>query len=124
MTIVIRENIPDGANLDYENNRIFQYCFFLATLKTKKSKNWINSMTGQKVVPFKMNFIVWKASRDARVAKMGIAIKSTCCCCRISTFESTDHLFCRGKKFMLKMSGKSFVVQLEFLSRTYLSGNT
>ena len=47
-----------------------------------------------------MNFIVWRALRDglptdARVVKMGITIKTTCCC-RISTFESTDHLFCRG----------------------------
>lgn len=58
-------------------------------------------MTWQKLVPFKMNFIVGRALSDrlltdARLARMEISIKTTCCYCRISTVESTYHLFCRG----------------------------
>ncbi|XP_070036619.1 uncharacterized protein [Nicotiana tomentosiformis] len=80
--------------------------------RNKKNKNWVDSMTWHKLVPFKMNFTVRRALRDklptdARVSRMGITTPFRCCCCRIPGTEDVEHLFC--SRVFLKKCGKSLM---------------
>ncbi|XP_059306149.1 uncharacterized protein LOC132057525 [Lycium ferocissimum] len=85
-----------------EENGKFSVFSAWQILRNRRERNWMDTMTWQKRVPFKMNFMVWRILRDrvpvdARIAKMGINIPSKCICCRIPQNEELDHLFYAGQ---------------------------
>ncbi|XP_075106964.1 uncharacterized protein LOC142179958 [Nicotiana tabacum] len=99
--ISLRSTIPDSPVWTEDNSGSFSVASACQLFRKNRHKSWINMMNWQKCVPFKMNFIVWRALRDkipteAKVDKMDIPTSSSCCCCRFPSLETIDHLFFSG----------------------------
>lgn len=99
LQIYLNPNRVDKPVWTSDNKGNFSVASAWNLFKNKKNKNWVDSTTWHKFVPFKMNFIVWRALTDklltdARVSRMGITTTFRCCCCRIPSTEGVEHLFC------------------------------
>lgn len=92
---------PDDPKWIADNNGTFSVASAWQLFRKKKQKSWVNIMNWQNGVPFKMNFIVWRALRDkiptdTRVTRLGYSISPRYCCCGSPSVETVDHLFCNG----------------------------
>ncbi|XP_060198361.1 uncharacterized protein LOC132627183 [Lycium barbarum] len=92
MHISLDNSKMDRSVWTAEENGKFSVSSAWQILRNRRERNWMDTITWQKRVPFKMNFMVWRILRDrvpvdARIAKMGINIPSKCICCRIPQNE-------------------------------------
>ncbi|KAK6777572.1 hypothetical protein RDI58_024290 [Solanum bulbocastanum] len=80
-----KSNESDKTIWTANSKGVFKVSSAWKLLRSTHQSSWIDTMTWNKVIPFKMSFIGWRALRDKiptdlRISRMGIAIPSKCVC--------------------------------------------
>ncbi|XP_075095375.1 uncharacterized protein LOC142173658 [Nicotiana tabacum] len=101
LRIQLKSSTLDKEIWSANNSGIFSVASAWHLFRKKQQRAWVSAMNWQKGIPFKMNFIVWRALRDkiptdTRVSKLGNSISSICCCFDSPGVENVDHFFCTG----------------------------
>nr|XP_033513923.1 uncharacterized protein LOC117278552 [Nicotiana tomentosiformis] len=106
LNIKLCRNRVDKAIWMPSNTGRFTVSSAWETFRQRKELNRFISGVWYKEVPFKINFLTWRAIQDKlstkdRVARFGIEMEPKCHCCNNNNqnpiTENVDHLFCLGE---------------------------
>lgn len=101
MQIILNTEVEDKPVWTATQKGNFTVASTWQLLRQRRNKNWLDRMNWHNKVPFKMNFILWRAltgkiPTGTKLAKMKISTDAKCCCCRNPQEEDIDHFLCAG----------------------------